>query len=48
VLNCIVGISRAAHLDVRAVTYHGIGNEWLDWLRQLDVEEYAEEEEWCK
>ena len=52
VLNCMVGISRAAHLDVRAVTYHGIGNEWLDWLRELDAEEEQQEEEegaaWCR
>ena len=55
VLNCIVGISRAAHLDVRAVCYQGIGNEWLDWLRELDAAEEREEEgaggeggEWCR
>lgn len=34
-LNVLIGISRAPHLEVRAVTYHGIGNEWLDWLREL-------------
>lgn len=40
-LNVLVGIARAPHLHVRAVTYHGIGNEWLDWLRAAEVEEAA-------
>jgi hypothetical protein len=29
----LIGISSAPHLEVRAVTYHQINNEWLDWLR---------------
>jgi hypothetical protein len=30
---------------VRAVTYHGINNEWLDWLRDQDALET--DDEWC-
>ena len=43
-LNVLVGVSRAHHLVVHAVTYQGIANEWLDWLRGVvDPEEEAEE-----
>ncbi|PSC76048.1 volume-regulated anion channel subunit LRRC8A [Micractinium conductrix] len=38
-LNVLIGVSRAQHLEVKAVTYHGIGNEWLDWLREVEAEE---------
>jgi hypothetical protein len=41
-LNVLIGISRAPHLEVRAVTYHGICNEWLDWLREQDVAQRLE------
>jgi hypothetical protein len=35
-LNVIVGLARAPHLEVRAVSYGGIENEWLEWLEALD------------
>ena len=38
-LNVLIGISRSPRLEVRAVTYHGICNEWLDWLREQDAAE---------
>ena len=49
-LNVLVGVSRAHHLVVHAVTYQGIANEWLDWLRgvvdpEAEAEEYGQEPE---
>lgn len=38
-LNVLIGISRAPHLEVKAITYPAIGNEWLDWLREVEAEE---------
>lgn len=37
-LNVIINLSRTKHLDVRATTYSGINNEWLDWLQDLEQE----------
>lgn len=41
-LNVLIGISRAPHLEVKAITYPAIGNEWLDWLREVEEEEGRE------
>ncbi|KAL4421246.1 hypothetical protein ABPG75_010537 [Micractinium tetrahymenae] len=38
-LNVLIGISRTPHLEVKAITYPAIGNEWLDWLREVEAEE---------
>jgi Leucine-rich repeat (LRR) protein len=38
-LNVIINLSRSKHLDVRATTYSGINNEWLDWLQDLEQEQ---------
>lgn len=40
-VNAIIDLSRIEHLDVRATTYSGINNEWLDWLQALEEHETA-------